>query len=140
VLSWFQERAAGHLAPILRREDVQGRGASSDENPGDELANVTVNAIAPFPSNMTVLCVMADEKIARRSRTATPLVVLVALMITAGLLVFLLRAGAYVTGAVIPTGWRYFHGKTVKSLFKERCYGSWCNRKLKPFFRSIHGG
>lgn len=79
---------------------------------------IAVNAIAPgpFPSNMTAFAT-ADEENAKKMAARTPLGRLGAPDDIAGLIVFLAsRAGAYVTGAVIPTDGG-IGVETVKELF-----------------------
>ncbi|MEM7269266.1 MAG: SDR family oxidoreductase [Pseudomonadota bacterium] len=79
---------------------------------------ITVNAIAPgpYPSNMTAFAT-ADPKQAAKIAKATPLGRLGAPSDMAGLIVFLSsKAGAYVTGAVIPTDGG-IAVETVDSLF-----------------------
>lgn len=96
--------AVHHLTKILATELASSR--------------ITVNAIAPgpFPSNMTAFA-MQDEKNREKIENKTPLGRVGCPDDIAGLLVFLSsRAGAYVTGAVIPTDGG-ISVETVKSLF-----------------------
>ena len=96
--------AVHHLTKILATELASSR--------------ITVNAIAPgpFPSNMTAFA-MQDEKNREKIEDKTPLGRVGCPDDIAGLLVFLSsRAGAYVTGAVIPTDGG-ISVETVKSLF-----------------------
>lgn len=79
---------------------------------------ITVNAIAPgpFPSKMTAFALGDEERNARIARD-NPIGRVGAPEDIAGLLVFLSsRAGAYVTGAVIPTDGG-IHVETAKDLF-----------------------
>ena len=85
-----------------------------------ELAHkrITVNAIAPgpFPSNMTAFAT-ADPDNAKKIDDRTPLGRMGRPDDIAGLIVFLgSKAGAYVTGAVIPTDGG-LGVETVKELF-----------------------
>lgn len=96
--------AVHHLTKILATELAEKR--------------ITVNAIAPgpFQSNMTAFAT-ADAENRERIGAKTPLGRIGAPDDIAGLLVFLgSRAGAYVTGAVIPTDGG-IHVETVKDLF-----------------------
>ena len=79
---------------------------------------ITVNAIAPgpYPSKMTAFALGDEERNARIARE-NPIGRVGAPEDIAGLIVFLAsRAGAYVTGAVIPTDGG-IHVETVKDLF-----------------------
>lgn len=79
---------------------------------------ITVNAIAPgpYPSQMTAFALKDQERQARIA-DANPLGRVGAPDDIAGLMIFLAaRAGAYVTGAVIPTDGG-IHVETVKDLF-----------------------
>lgn len=96
--------AVHHLTKILATELASSR--------------ITVNAIAPgpFPSKMTAFAT-ADADNAAKIANKTPLGRLGEPDDIAGLLVFLSsRAGAYVTGAVIPVDGG-IHVETVKNLF-----------------------
>lgn len=95
--------AVHHLSKILATELAAKR--------------ITVNAIAPgpYPSGMTAFA-MAEENV-KKMEARTPLGRLGAPDDMAGLIVFLAsRAGAYVTGAVIPTDGG-IGVETVKELF-----------------------
>lgn len=96
--------AVHHLTKILATELAHKR--------------ITVNAIAPgpYPSNMTAFAT-ADVENAKKIANRTPLGRLGEPDDMAGLIVFLSsRAGAYVTGAIIPTDGG-LGVETVKELF-----------------------
>ncbi|WP_340108045.1 SDR family oxidoreductase [Pikeienuella sp. HZG-20] len=96
--------AVHHMTQILATELAQKR--------------ITVNAIAPgpFQSNMTAFAT-ADAENRDRIGAKTPLGRIGAPDDIAGLMIFLCsRAGAYITGAIIPVDGG-IHVETVKDLF-----------------------